>query len=93
MSHLLPAAWLLLAIASLGLYLSSRHQRLLAKPLPAGAARFISAVLMVAALVLLFGRLQAATAIYVYVIALMLFLVAWPFLGTLSRRGARAERS
>ena len=63
------------AAGSLGLYLSSRHQRVLARPLPPGAARFVSAVLMIAALVLLFGSLQAPAAIYVYATALMLFLV------------------
>lgn len=87
MSILPKAAWLLTASGSLALYLTSRHQRLLPQPLPARPARITGTLLLLAALGLLLCSLQAPAALYVYVTALMLFLVAWPFLGALVRLG------
>jgi len=88
------AAWLLTASGSLALYLASRHQRWLPRPLPARPARIAGVLLLAAALGLLLLSLQTPAAVYVYVTALMLFLVAWPFLGTLARRnrGRGGER-
>lgn len=86
MSILPAAAWLLTASGSLALYLASRHQRWLPRPLPARPARIAAALLLLAALALLLGSLQTPAALYVYVTALMLFLVAWPFVGVLVRR-------
>lgn len=94
MGILPKAAWLLTATGSLTLYLASRHQGWLPQPLSARYARTVAVLLLIAGLGLLLRSLQTPAALYVYVTALMLFLVAWPFLGALLRwsRGSGGNR-
>ena len=59
-------------------YLASAHQKLLAKPLPPLVLHGVSAVSLVAALVLLNGVFGPATAVYFLVTMLMLLLTVAP---------------
>lgn len=89
------AGWLLMALGSAVLYAGARHQAWLVRPWPARASRTAGGLLLAVAFVLLLHGLQALTAVFVYVTALMLFFVLWPYVGAALRlrRGAadRAE--
>ncbi|MEN3112057.1 hypothetical protein ACFONG_19115 [Uliginosibacterium paludis] len=83
------AAWivpgLLLTLAgSLAVYLASPHQRLIARPLGAVAARASGGLLCAAGLLCLLGALQAVAAVLVFATWLMLLFVIWPYAGVLA---------
>lgn len=78
------ASGLLLAVAgSLAVYLASPHQRLLTRPLGAGAARAAGGLLCAAGLLCLLGGLQAVAAVMVFATWLMLLFMIWPHVGVL----------
>jgi hypothetical protein len=82
------------ALACLGLYLSSPHQRLLARAGPARRTRAAAAALLVLAWWALAQELQRLVATYLLLTQGMLLLALLPYLGTWRalRRGAAEER-
>ncbi|WP_034411466.1 hypothetical protein [Derxia gummosa] len=71
---------------SAGFYLASPHQRLRAAPLPARPARGAGTALLLLGLLALGQTMQAITAVFVFLTALMLALVLLPHAGALVAR-------
>ncbi len=77
-----------------GLYLSSRHQSLLAKPLPARPARWAGGLLGAVSLPLLCASFSAVVAVFVLSAWVTLLLMVLPYAAALISvlgRGARRE--
>ncbi|AKF85308.1 hypothetical protein MFUL124B02_11175 [Myxococcus fulvus 124B02] len=86
MNPFVPLALLLSLGGCLGLYLSSRHQRLLRAPLPARPARWVGSLLVLAALPLLGQSLQPWVALYVLFVWTTLLLMLLPYAALLVGR-------
>jgi len=84
---------LALSVAAMGcafFYLSSPHQRWLAKPLPARPARAVAGCLSLAGLYTCTRAMDIVPAAFTFVTWVMLLLVVFPYLGAL--RSAPAPR-
>ncbi len=90
MSFFLPLALVLSLGGCLGLYLSSRHQLLLDRPLAARPSRWLGTLLLLSAYPLLCGSLQPLVAVYVLFAWTTLLLMLLPYLALLvGRKEAR----
>lgn len=85
----MPLALALALAGCSSLYLASPHQRWRARPWPAVPARALGAALLLASLLAFAQRMQATTAVFTFVTALMLICAVLPYVGALLslRRG------
>lgn len=71
------------------IYLVSRHQLWLSKPLPARPTRWLGFALICLSLIILLNDMQPVAAVFVLLVWVMLLLVVFPYLGAAKSLGSQ----